>query len=1754
MVFSKLDSLSVRPPTPPKDQEDAGADETLQFLDDPFGEKPIPPRVTTANTLLSTPEQSPSSDLSIPSSAASTRKRVNFELQTCPIAGNKTIAHSWTPTRSSPLRPLPQTRVSKPLKSILKPSDGTPTPPPADDAAAAHKFKTFAEMLESIVKLLASSERSARLDAYHSLQRTMQAYDKMPDDQALKHKMSLLTQFIRRDVQAPSPTGTGLDSQLIIQALKLLMALFRITDLISAMDDDFCSFIVERVIHAASDSSMPKSITNAYLAVIMQQSFRPKIMTTTRVERILDALDTVHERITGFSVQAYRVRIYRKMIQQRPDVMIRHTERWFKHTLKALVSVQKDINLSALDTAVSAAKSIGHDRHVAKSVLSVLNRVRNDGETFARVLTQELDRMLGGDNAALVPQIWAAITCLLKDSLDAQNFSALKEWLELFQKCLASGKDVVRLNTNAAFCFLLYAFNLSPSTPEGWTKMFLNIPLQQLQRRISMKKPEREAITCGYVTLLYYALRPTASFEQLDRYWTEFVAAFWKPLIQSSSNQQAFAACRIVSALLNGSRKPWNEYRALDLRPQYMTQRGELPLVDPRWVRKSLVLVLQFVDTLLDATLWTENKELEDEPVRTMWLAVLDSLVEASSKEVMASSETKDAMAHIINLLRRTWDRHTAKLAIPQQKEDLWADKFCFLIGTVVQKLGAFQFAEKSLTRNDANEFEVASTPSHRSRQQGSRISPLLYLVDLLVNQSEGKLADSVRLRAIKLIIEPCFNVQNTRLSKLELLRDCAATVDGSLKAPIALNFWAQVATLLNSTLQKQTASSDEHVSRSFGKEYELVVGILGLGSPYFLNQAQGHQVLTTFVDTVRREVGEGALIPAAIERISECVLKRTPDEDKASCSTYTSILLRNLPKQMSRKALDQGRQKLWPSSSAPGRNSDFDPYIHLYEAVVSVGTAVYRDLNGEYVERAKGFLAALGNSIHNCSTSHLAVYLRKTQNLIRLWVEDSEGKMQSKEQSLKSLHREVVSLWQEINTAVGRLPHKDSQLLLHLESLFTAGFSSRRRSIVNISITAWNATFGNEDTLRYPSRLEQALRRLGSTVEITLPSLEIQAEDDDNGLSFYDSDTSVEDAKVSFKSPRVKQSPFKISKSKRKSTSRSPAVPSPASRRVSTRQTPKARLRHDNSQIEFEPIVSSPANPFNQESQILTKRQREVLGRQKLTTGLFANMGAISPRPEEAPFPRELHSDALDVDDLPNHASRMTPLKAIAAMGPMDAYLGSSPTPHARKSEQDFVSDNTSAVTPTATRIIQFAANDDLGSSPPRFQKDTNSNVEQTDNDVRVGFSFEYRQPESSHSSSVDEGTTINEQALFEAVAAKSDLDVDSDLPEDTIMSGLPSSAIDLQLIAQIDADMHAPKPEPTREEAQESNAEFVDTASHPQPSIIDHDDAGSDTEVEDSQTPTRATTAAIPHQEPEADTISPSRVGDSFSRTSPDTGTPKAQNLRRSSRHSQESPAQPSNRSKRKQTPAKIDGRTRKAREAAAQVKLTQSQQPSQPDDDGMLDNTTVASPRIQGKAQTRKRKSMSNVESRVMVPETSRKLGVRRSQSLLSLVENAQDVLVEDTPAPKRARQSTGQDASDAKKTTPGSQTKRLSHVQIMLKRTPLDGLSVRGSPDVLSAEREKVAVPTVTKATPEQETELQLQAPTSLDTPTRSFTERVILTPRSIINQLKNLKDYLFSKPQFVLGRDEEREIDDALFDIRRQVHAAGLRGEGNKGGE
>jgi hypothetical protein len=626
------------------------------------------------------------------------------------------------------------------------------------------------------------------------------------------------------------------------------------------------------------------------------------------------------------------------------------------------------------------------------------------------------------------------------------------------------------------------------------------------------------------------------------------------------------------------------------------------------------------------------------------------------------------------------------------------------------------------------------------------------------------------------------------------------------------------------------------------------------------------------------------------------------------------------------------------------------------------------------------------------------------------------------------------------------------------------------------------------------------------------------------DSLTFYESDD-TEIVRPAFKSPRIKESPFKIAKSVRRSLSRSPAVSTPG-RRSSARQSAKVRLRHNDSQIQFEPIVSSPSNPFNQESQILTERQKEMLERQRLSGGLFANMGAPSPQPEAVSSPMELHSDVLPMDDLPTTNSRMTPLKTLAAMGPMDAFLGSSPTPHARRSTRQLFSNDTSDATPSAVRTAKRANNDDPGSSPPPFKR---SSAGPVNSDVLDGSSFDYPQPEPIYDGSFDDGTTIDEDALLDAVARYTEVDDHSrkDSPSDVVMSDMPSSTIDLQLTAQLDADIQAltaAAVQDTGKLASESINEFVDAASRPQSSNM-HD--GSETEVDDSQPPTPV---HAPHKEDKSN-----RVG-SASKPSSSKRTPQSQSVRRSFRHSATpSPLLSLEPKLRKTTPVKAATQAKEAAVEKYQDNQTSMAPPRkeespQPNGDGMLDNIVVASPTKREPINKKRKSTTDSDRAQVFIPETHRKRGpVRRSQSLLSQVENSQDVLVEDTPAPKRVRQTASQDVSEAKSTL--SQAKRLSHVQITPKKSPESGRVIEPAPAAIE----------------------QLP-PTGTSTPSRSFTERVILTPRSIINQLRSLKDYLFSTPQLVLAREEERELDDVMFDIRRQVHAAGARGEEQLKGE
>jgi hypothetical protein len=459
---------------------------------------------------------------------------------------------------------------------------------------------------------------------------------------------------------------------------------------------------------------------------------------------------------------------------------------------------------------------------------------------------------------------------------------------------------------------------------------------------------------------------------------------------------------------------------------------------------------------------------------------------------------------------------------------------------------------------------------------------------------------------------------------------------------------------------------------------------------------------------------------------------------------------------------------------------------------------------------------------------------------------------------------------------------------------------------------------------------------------------------------------------------------------------------------------------------------------------------------------------------------------------------------------------------------------------------------------------------------------SFECRQPQEADAASIDDGTTVDEEML--PVTALPSQAKDAESSEESELSeldsaDLPSSTMELELNAQLNAEIQAvAKPsaiadmEVPAELPEESNNIYVDAPSQRPSNAMTDDSEVAETQMEQPQT------AAVAYGSARSGTTS--RVVDSFSSpagTRNTASSPDSQslNLRRSSRHSVvSSPGAFTSTRKRKQPVHDVPSPNKKAK--STEVKAEQS--PAKPadiqpvDKEDILDCIIVASPVVKPVIRKRGRpRSSTTADELTVVPETSRKVSTRRSASLLSQVQSqSDDVLVEDTPAPKRTRRGASRDVSEARDITLSdaqtSQVKRLSHVQV----SPKQGPSIRESSNVAEEQVIDLGEAAIQQVqgsfVGEQNAHaaLQLQGdttglveteqtqtepvPTAVSTPRRSLVEREVLTPKSIIARIREFASKL---GHMVLGPGEEREFFDATFELSREAHAAARRGQQNQ---
>lgn len=121
---------------------------------------------------------------------------------------------------------------------------------------------------------------------------------------------------------------------------------------------------------------------------------------------------------------------------------------------------------------------------------------------------------------------------------------------------------------------------------------------------------------------------------------------------------------------------------------------------------------------------------------------------------------------------------------------------------------------------------------------------------------------------------------------------------------------------------------------------------------------------------------------------------------------------------------------------------------------------------------------------------------------------------------------------------------------------------------------------------------------------------------------------------------------------------------PLPHAKDQGHQMTPKARLRHNDSQVLFTAIDSSPLQPDEVESQMLTDRQKEVRQRQVFeATTMFPNLGIV-PKPKDqisGTTNSHLHIAENEMSSSPMDIGDNSPI----SYGDIpDDVLGSSPTP----------------------------------------------------------------------------------------------------------------------------------------------------------------------------------------------------------------------------------------------------------------------------------------------------------------------------------------------------------------------------------------------------------------------------------------------------------------------------------------------------------
>ncbi|KAH6662331.1 Rap1-interacting factor 1 N terminal-domain-containing protein [Halenospora varia] len=1342
-----LPELVARPPTPPRESQRGEPKASLItrfFLGEPKARRSSAPTIT--------PNSSAEIPVASPNTSLTSRKKV--EWSDSPIYRDPPrLSVDSKGIAAHAVQPLAPSSERKPSKSILKAYNGVQEREYNNAGTKLkllppHQHENFATMLESIVQQLAGGDREGKMDAYLMLSGTLKASENVPDLKALRSKMTLLQQFITRDLTERSPAGK-VDTPLVINALVLLSGFLHKPAIGDTFTSEFTSFIVDHGTKTFEDVHASKDIVKHLMFVLAQQKFSSHTMNSSRVGKLITALHNIENHVKGKGIVMGRINIYRTLLRQSRPHMLAHIV-WIQDLFTDMLSSIKEIRSLAITFGLEASYGLGIESKLSRSVSQLFQMEQDEGRKYADLYVDRLKAFLKNKpDSMFVPQIWSVVILFLRGkSRQIEQWTYLDLFFKVVQECFNSSDTSTKVEANYAWNRLV--FSVLPD--EKTSTMMIKTLAQPLPQQLKRKSTSTRKVALGSVcNLLYYTLKPSSNSTQLDLFWDQYVNLLVGQCLTPTNivdnlevaQRNIMDACQILQSLFDSSsQRPWTEARAMANLQQNSVEAKELPALDPKWLRRSSSRVFSVLTPIIEKLFWELGHE---STITNLWQTYITSIASPAVMEVKVSNDAMSAIAAIFGLLHRIW--HTGPQSIPalpstkNHSNGEFLQSFEQMVATTVRGLGILPFTDRLLCIGKQDTFIPVATPSHRPEKlKGEVRSPLQHLFCLLAETCPGLQYDGRFSQMVRSLLSPFFEDRKSSKSRTELAKDLLPFLPPNSTPPCKI-LWQTLADFAATATDTRESGSGS-LEQPLGVDYRSVGKILEAGiaiSPQ--EPPSGWKALfAALVNSVTLDAGDSGRAIVVVEPLAKFLtLYNSKSPENAQCTglPYCHLLLQTARYPRDRQALDAARKRLWGGTNPGAKAPTFDPYTQCYTFIrVSLQTA-YHSFSTRRLHDYTDIVSALTSLVGRCPDPLVVGALARLQDGIAPWMLDEGSKLTGG----TALSKEIASLSGKLCALIIHVHgiSADIKILSELEIIIVSGLRSSHKSIASRFIQMWNATFGSlEEIPVCPQSIKEALLRLKPIADLRLVSFPDNLESDEDvdqrqpivfGESQEDSTSYIPSASTE-SVLRKHHTPVEESSPMRRLRQTTPQVIIPSMRKRSREETPDVgkrksrkrestpKLRHDDSQIQFQPVESSPILGTAVESQILTNRQKEVKERQQTEAAMFPDLHS-SPHPKTREQQSPIEQPNLPLYRSTSKSRTRSPSQAPPAprqttptplpQSEDDNYIVSSPTPKRGNGQQAGLLDPPSSPPEAAPKVsliidggLRFGETSDIPSSPP--------------------------------------------------------------------------------------------------------------------------------------------------------------------------------------------------------------------------------------------------------------------------------------------------------------------------------------------------------------------------------------------------------------------------------------------------------------------